>query len=90
MIDLTTEDLIPLEHARRHRLLRTRHGDAAFSTVLGYAKNGIRGITLEHVVKPSGIHTTEAAIIRFIERLTAAGNPMRIPNQPNRLAEASM
>ena len=71
MINLLEEDPISLEKARGHRLLRMRDGGPpTFNTITRWVKLGIRGVKLEAVVKPSGLYTTEAAILRFIEHLT--------------------
>ena len=75
MIDLNTEvQLMTLEEARSHRLLLKQGGKKrSFNSLLRWTRDGYRGITLESVILPSGVHTSEAAIIRFIERLSEPG-----------------
>ena len=76
MIDTRNEPLMPLKEARQHPLLRLSGGRSpVFCTVLSYVRVGVRGVKLEAVSKPSGLFTSELAIERFIELLTAAEFP---------------
>ena len=76
MIDLKHEDLMPLAAARKHRLLRMSSGrEPQLATVIRWIDQGVRGLKLEAVMKPSGLFTSEQAIERFIEQLTAAKFP---------------
>lgn len=81
-IDMFNEDLMTLEEARSHRLLRKPGGKRPdFKTLVRWAKLGVRGVTLETVMKPSGYHTSEQAIVRFFERLTAPHGGGSCPNR---------
>jgi hypothetical protein len=80
-IDLDTETPLPLQQAAKHRLLRAKSRDGKainFSTVWRWATGGIRGVRLETVRIGSTLCTTDAAIKRFIDRLS---NPELSPTQ---------
>lgn len=71
MIDLLTEELLPLDKARRHKLALNAKGQPpCFGTILNWVENGIKGVCLESVRKPGGIYTSELALVRFLERLS--------------------
>jgi hypothetical protein len=89
-IDLPSENLIPLRKAAEHRLLRakTRGGRALnFSTIWRWAMHGVRGVKLETVRVGSTLCTSEQAIIRFIERLTAGPALAREAPLPSQIRE---
>jgi hypothetical protein len=72
-IDLTTETLIPLRQAAKHRLFKakSRNGRALdFTTLWRWALRGIRGVKLETQRVGGTLCTSESAIISFIERLS--------------------
>jgi len=70
-INLENETPIPLRAAARHRLFKAKRGRALnFSTVWRWALHGCRGQRLETCRVGSTLCTSEAAIIRFIERLS--------------------
>lgn len=77
MIDISTERLMPLTEARKHRALRNprTRKPANASTIFRHAMYGARAVNgdrikLESVKLPSGLCTSEEAIERFIARLT--------------------
>lgn len=102
MIDVESEQLIPLTEARKHPALRNprTRKPAHASSVFRYALQGARAtsgekIRLETVKLPSGLCTSAQAIARFIKRLTdpdatvPASTPKSRQQQINR-AEAEL
>lgn len=92
-IDLSTETPIPLKVAAKNRLLRAKSRSGRglnFSTIWRWTLRGVGGVRLEVVKVGSTTCTTEGAIVRFIERLTAgpglpgeASLPSQIRQQHN-------
>ena len=79
MFDVTNEKPISLEKAR-HLPAVSRDGHPRhYSTVRGWVDFGIRGIKLESAEQPQGTVTSELAVLRFIERLTAAASTPAVP-----------
>jgi uncharacterized protein DUF1580 len=81
-IDLTAETPIPLKIAARHRLIRAKSRDGRavnFSTIYRWALHGVRGVRLETIRIGATLCTTEAAIVRFIERLSNPDRPQDAP-----------
>lgn len=73
-IDLSKEPAIPLADVPKLRWLPRRRGGRRLhvSTVFRWCLRGIRGVRLEYV-QAGGIRvTTEAALLRFFERLTTS------------------
>ena len=85
-INLAKETPIPFKEILRHRLLRSAARDGErldFSTIYRWHLRGLRGVKLEGVRVGGTLCTTEAAIIRFIERMS---EPTATPAQIRREA----
>jgi hypothetical protein len=73
-IDLRTEKPIPLSEIPKLPWLRGRGGKRLhIATVHRWCTHGIHGLRLEFVQRGGTRVTTEAALLRFFERLTVAG-----------------
>lgn len=81
MIDPTKEPLIPIGRVPKLSWLRRLHRratgenprDIHLSTVYRWCTRGIRGVRLEYVQVGGVRATSEAAVVRFFETLTAQG-----------------
>jgi hypothetical protein len=72
MIDISTEVLTPLSDVPKLRWMPRRRGRAVdVRTVERWAQAGLKGIKLEVVSVGRVLCTTEAALLRFFERLKA-------------------
>lgn len=91
MIDIRSEKLIRLVDVPGLPWLPTRRGGAtlARSTVWRWATKGINGVTLETVAIGRALCTTEAALMRFLERLAmpAATSTTSTPSQRRKAIE---
>jgi hypothetical protein len=87
MIDINTENLIDLREARRHPVMLNRKTGKPRSLASVYRDvlRGSRGpdgerIKLEVVRTPSGLVTSNEAIVRFIARLSGLDAPSGSPS----------
>lgn len=69
---LDGEKPLSLEEARLHPLLARRGNRPSLPTLHRWCRDGLLGVRLEVIRRPSGLTTTAACIERFIARLTAA------------------
>ncbi len=87
-IDPTQEQLLSLSQAAKLVWLPIRRGGRrpCVATLWRWCLQGSRGIRLESVVAGGVRCTTEAALRRFFERLTAASEPHNAVPEPQRLS----
>jgi hypothetical protein len=94
-IDLSSESLMTLNRATRHRLFKRDGKNLNFSTVWRWGLCGCRGVKLETVRVGRTLMTSDEAIRRFIERMStgAVGNDSPTPSmvaRAHRLAEQEL
>lgn len=91
-IDLEYETPIPLRVAAKHRLFRAKSSSGRglnFSTIWRWSLRGVRGVKLDTVRIGSTLCTSEAAIVRFVERLTNPATPAALGPSARRRAHKS-
>lgn len=85
MIDIRDEQLFPLRLVPRHPNIPARRSGRPFhlSTVIRWAKTGVRGVRLEALRVGGTLCTSEQALQRFFERLARPGpSPRTSPALP--------
>jgi hypothetical protein len=90
MIDISSEDVFPLNQAPRHLPKRRKGKRAAISTPYRWAQRGLRGVRLETIQVGNTKCTSLQALQRFFDRLTeVAGSSPSSPSECQRDAEAA-
>lgn len=86
--DPTTEAPITLTQACRSRIFPPRRDGKRMhlSTLIRWSQRGCRGVKLETLRIGGALCTSEAAILRFIDRLSNPGAGAATPS-PRKLAE---
>ena len=64
--------------------------DVTERTVRSYAKNGIRGIRLEHIARPKKWETSKEAVSRFLDAMTVVDGPVIQPTEPHEVKRARL
>jgi len=82
MIDLSTETPFTLDEARRFDVFTRTGRLPSTTTMYRWINSGCRGVRLETVVILGRRYTTDAAVLRFIARLS--GGNVREPSPRQR------
>jgi hypothetical protein len=91
-IDVSTEKLISLAEYTKLRPLGRNQRPMSLATAYRHVYRGVRGFRLEHVRFGGNNLTSVEAVQRFVERLTAEGEPapdVRPPAARRRAIEAA-
>jgi len=75
MINITSENLIPLIKVPSHLPRRATGKKIHISVVYRWVSRGLRGVQLESIRIGGTAYTSTEAIQRFGERLTESGSP---------------
>jgi len=91
MIDPATEPPVPLSQVPRVTWLPRRPGGRKLhqSTIFRWAQRGLRGVPLEVIRCGGTLCTSEAALVRFFERLTTVDQSVAVTTTARSSREAA-